>query len=97
MCNKQDWAKEPWRRDDTPYPHGEYIVDCDGNPVAKYDEGGGWWFEKADMDRVFACINVCQGMPTEKLVEVANDPKKRLIVLRDVGRLHPRVWGDEDA
>ena len=58
---KQDWAKEPWKR------VGYGLYDNEGVSIFNPPENIA---EEADLDRIVACVNACQGIPTDELEKV---------------------------
>jgi hypothetical protein len=63
MTDKQDWSPEPWKRGGT-FTNKDgltqyKLVDANGDPLTWSD---------ALIDRMFACVNACAGIPTEDLL-----------------------------
>jgi len=54
--------KEPWKVDE----HGAFIRTSDDQDVVE-----DWGMEPENAARIVACVNACQGIPTEDLVKAA--------------------------
>lgn len=62
------YPSEPWRKDEHGNIVGEDFMVCgkNGNPLPR-DE---------DWERIIACVNACQGIPTERLKTLIDCVKK---------------------
>jgi len=87
----EEWDLEPWSVHRVVGEDFYYLTDMKGRAFTEIG-----FTTKANMDRIAACVSACAGVPTERLLEVANDPKLKLITLRDVGKLKPRFRHEED-
>lgn len=72
--DEQDWAKELWKTVDEVYPDGvryRAITDINGKVIFSHSvvsQGS----SPESFDRIAACVNACQGIPTEELLITAS-------------------------